>query len=55
MNLEDAIFNKEIGVSKYPSPLIKSVMKILTSSKKGSAITADSMTTLSLYLQKCIN
>jgi len=54
MNLEDAIFNKEIGaVSKYPSPLIKSVMKILIeSSKKGSAITADSMTTLSLYLQK---
>tara|TARA_B100000073_G_scaffold199249_1_gene164928 strand:- start:25 stop:1575 length:1551 start_codon:yes stop_codon:yes gene_type:complete len=54
MNLEDAIFNKENGaVSKYPSPLINSVMKILIeSSKKGSAITADSMTTLSLYLQK---
>jgi hypothetical protein len=54
MNLEDSIFNKELGaLNEYPSPLIESVMKILIeSSKKGSAITADSMTTLSLYLQK---
>jgi len=54
MNLEDSIFNNEIGaLTKYPSPLIESVMKILIeSSKKGSQITADSMTTLSLYLQK---
>jgi len=54
MTLDDAIFDPKYGaIQKYPSPLIKSVMKLLLeSSKKSPAVAADSMTTLSLYLQK---
>jgi len=54
MTLESAIFDPKYGaIKKFPSPLIESVMKLLLeSSKKSPAVAADSMTTLSLYLQK---
>ncbi len=54
MTLESAIFDPDQGAIKsFPSPLIESVMKLLIeSSKKSPAVAADSMTTLSLYLQK---
>ena len=54
MTLDAAIFDPKYGAANsYPSPLIESVMKLLIeSSKKSPAVAADSMTTLSLYLQK---
>ncbi len=54
MTLEAAIFDKKNGaINSFPSPLIESVMKLLVEgSKKSPAVAADSMTTLSLYLQK---
>ncbi len=54
MTLESAIFDPKYGaVNNFPSPLIESVMKLLIeSSKKSPAVAADSMTTLSIYLQK---
>ena len=54
MNLEAAIFDQKTGAAtKYPSPLIISVMRLLVESvKKSPKVAAESMTTLSLYLQK---
>ena len=54
MTLEDAIFDKDNGASRlYPSELIDSIMKLLLESvKKSPRVAAESMTSLSKYLQK---
>ncbi len=54
MTLEDAIFDKDNGASRlYPSELIDSIMKLLLEAvKKSPKVAAESMTSLSKYLQK---
>ena len=54
MTLEDAIFDKDNGASRlYPSELIDSIMKLLLEAvKKSPKVAAESMSSLSKYLQK---
>ena len=54
MTLEDAIFDPQRGASNlYPSELIDSIMKLLLEAvKKSPKVAAESMTSLSKYLQK---
>jgi hypothetical protein len=53
MTLESAIFDKRYGANNlYPSDLIASIMRLLLEAvKKSPAVAAESMTTLSKYLQ----
>ena len=53
MTLEEAIFDKKYGANNlYPSDLISSIMKLLLEAvKKSPQVAAESMTTLSKYLQ----
>ncbi len=54
MTLEDAIFDEKNGASRlYPSELMDSIMKLLLEAvKKSPKVAAESMTSLSKYLQK---
>ncbi len=54
MTLDDAIFDPKNGASNlYPSELIDSIMKLLLEAvKKSPKVAAESMTSLSKYLQK---
>ena len=54
MSLKEAIFDSTVGaIREYPSPLIESSMKVLVEgARKGGAIVAKSMITISTYVDK---